>query len=229
MTPRDELFLHEQVLLLAVHDEKGTVMPSALGLALAGALIAELLLYGRVAVMEIRRSKLLVVIDDSPMGEPLLDEALHRMATSRRRGSIATWTSRLATTRHLLHRVAEPLTRDGILRRESGRVLWVFSRTIYPTDNPTPERRLVDAVRAAVLGDDGDVAPRVAIVIALTRSSGILDHVLGRKTVRGRKHRLDALARMELVGDTAQDAILAARAAAATAALAATTAAAGRA
>ncbi|MGH7575744.1 MAG: GOLPH3/VPS74 family protein [Longimicrobiales bacterium] len=115
---------------------------------------------------------------------------------------------------HVRHEVgvAERLYLMGVLRKEEGRVLWVFPRVVYPTANPGPERRLVDDLRTAV-AEDGEVDSRIAILVALTRSSGILGNVVGKKLVKSRKARVEALASMHDVGGATKAAIEAAAAA----------------
>jgi golgi phosphoprotein 3 len=227
MERSDTLFLHECVLLLALHDEKGTMHSAWHSLAMAGGILAELMLLGRVEVEEVGKEKMLVAADPSPPGFPLLDECLNRVVLAKRRATASTWISRFSQTKHLRDRTAERLQDLGLLRREEGRVLWIFSTVRYPTTNPAPERRLVEGLQD-VLEGEGEVDARVAILLALTHTSGILRHVLGKELLKDRKDRLDAVMAMEGVGGATKAAIEAAQAAAsaATAAIAAATAAA---
>jgi golgi phosphoprotein 3 len=218
-----DLPLHEQILLLALHDEKGTVHTSHFAYALAGGIVAELLLGGRLSIEESKRSRLLTAADAWPTGDPLLDECVHRIADAKRKASTATWVGRLAALRDLQHRVAERLCERGILRREEGRVLWLFSRTLYPTADPTPERALVAAMRSAI-AEEREVPARLAIVLALAHSSGILRHVLDGELLKTRRERLETLVRLDEASGATRSAIEAARAAMA-AVTAATTAA----
>lgn len=221
------LLLHECVLLLALHDEKGTMHSAWHSLAMAGGILAELMLSGRVGVEEVGKKKMLVATDPSPLGSPLLDECLSRVVSAKRRATPATWISSFSQTKHLRDRTAERLQHLGLLRREEGRVLWVFPTVRYPTANPAPERRLMEGLREALEGE-GEVDARMAILLALTHSSGILRHVLGKQLLKDRKVRLEAVMALEGVGVATREAIEAAQAAAAaaTAAIAAATAAA---
>ena len=52
MTDRDELFLHEKIMLLALQDEKGTLESGTMyTYGLGGAILAELLLGERIRVV----------------------------------------------------------------------------------------------------------------------------------------------------------------------------------
>jgi len=209
------LRLHEEVLLLALHDEKGTLMSGMVGLALGGAGLAELLLEGRLRLVEGSRKRVFVeVADPTPLGDPLLDEWLERVATAKRRAVASAWVSRFGSTRRLRHRAAERLVEMRLLTREEGRLLGIFPRTTYPTANPAPERRLVAALRDAVAGA-GEVDPRLALLVCLTHDTGMLRRVLGRDLLRRRKARLKALARMEGAGRGSREALQAAQEAAA--------------
>ncbi|MGH7577176.1 MAG: GOLPH3/VPS74 family protein, partial [Longimicrobiales bacterium] len=199
MTDVADLFLHEQVLLLALHDEKGTISDSMFAYAVAGAMVSELLLRGALRVEQVKKKKMLAIGDPRPVGVRVLDECLDRVRSAKRRADVATWIGRLANMKNLKHRVAERLYLMGVLRKEEGRVLWVFPRVVYPTANPGPEQRLVDELRTAV-AEDGEVDPRIAILVALTRSSGILGNVVGKKLLKSRKARVEALASMHDVG-----------------------------
>ena len=68
-----DLRLHEEVLLLALRDKKGTIESRAgmYRFALGGAILAELLIEGRIAV-ESGKKKLVEVTDPGPLHDPLM-------------------------------------------------------------------------------------------------------------------------------------------------------------
>lgn len=217
MTVDTDLFLYEEVLLLAMHDEKGTIQSSHFSYAVAGAIVCDLFLSRRLQLEEGRKAKMLVIADPAPVGVDLLDECLDRVRSAKRRARMSTWVERFAQTSNLKHRAAERLYRRGILRREEDRVLWVFPRVIYPTDRPEPERSLVQALRNAVI-EEGDVHPRLATLLALTHHAGILPHVLDKELLNRRKGRVAELVGMTKVAGATREAIEAAQAAQAAAA-----------
>src|SRR3954471_22531734 len=102
-----DLFLHEEVLLLALHDEKGTTdFGSSFTYAMGGGLLAELFLKGRVACEDDGKGNGLVNISDpTPIGEPLRDEALVKIRESKRRARPEAWVSRLAGLPKIKQRV----------------------------------------------------------------------------------------------------------------------------
>jgi golgi phosphoprotein 3 len=181
------LHLHEEILLLALHDEKGTFHSSMYSYALAGAVITELLLEGRLQVVHGRgKRRYLEVANPTPTGDPVLDHALHRVEGSGRREQVSRWVSRLATERRpsLAHRVAEDLVEAGVLDRHEGRILGIFRRIRFPAVSQDgrgqdPEEALAARLEAALRGDE-EPEPRTAVVLALAHSAGILRHNVDR-------------------------------------------------
>ncbi|MGC9667949.1 GOLPH3/VPS74 family protein [Planosporangium sp. 12N6] len=157
--------LAEELLLLA-YDDAGSaaINTQMLGYGLAGALLMELALAGRVDVAD----KRVTVTDAAPTGDPVVDEALARIGAEHRKPQ--DWVIRLA--KGLPGRLLDGLVEAGVLRREQDRVLWVFPRTRYPSATgaqPEPETETRDRLRAAVTGD-GPVDPRTAALCALVRA-----------------------------------------------------------
>ncbi|MFQ5703771.1 MAG: GPP34 family phosphoprotein [Gemmatimonadales bacterium] len=157
----NSLYLHEEILLLALRDEADTIAPGTMyQYAIGGAVLAELLLHGRVTVEEAKRKKFLELVQTSPVGDPLIDECIARVANAKRRATLQTWVSRFAGVKNVKHRVAEQLCDKGILRADQDKVLLVFTRKTYPETNPKPERELMERLRKAVFTDTRDVDPR---------------------------------------------------------------------
>ena len=102
MARNKPLFLYEEIMLLALRDEQGTIATGFPEQVIAGAILAELLLEGRIAVEDTRK-KLVNLQDSKPTGDPIIDECLEKMSTAKRRASLQTWVSRLASTKNLRH------------------------------------------------------------------------------------------------------------------------------
>ena len=130
------LYLHEEIMLLALRDEEGTVdFGSMYGYALGGAILAELLLAGRISVDEGTR-KLVNLVSDEPIGEPIIDEFLRKISTAKRRAVLQNWVSSFSSLKNLHHRIAQGLCDRGILRADEDKILLIFRRKIYPEINP---------------------------------------------------------------------------------------------
>ena len=206
MSELKDLYLHEQLLLLALSDEKGTMQSLNFEFGAGGAVLAELLLTGRLGLEQARKKQFVKLTDDTLTGDPLLDEVLQRVRAGKRPEQPAAWVRRIAGTKRLRHRIAERLRYRGILGKKQGRVLLVFSRDLYPTLDPEPERALLALLREALLGT-GEVAPTTAILLALAHHIG-LDYVLfSRPERKAHKRRLKQLVSLESVAGEAREAV----------------------
>ncbi|MFD1152363.1 GOLPH3/VPS74 family protein [Saccharothrix hoggarensis] len=164
----DELTLADELALLA-HDDDGTrrLGQPALGYGLAGALLVELALAERIDVVD----KKVTVLNPTPTGRPVLDQALARIADDKPRKP-AHWIDKLS--KKLTEQVLDGLVAGGVLRREEDRVLLVFPRTRFPTPDGAEPPAETDA-RARMtraVTDDGPVDPRTAALCALVKAVG---------------------------------------------------------
>src|SRR5688572_14938368 len=103
-----DLRLHEALLMLALRDQKGGFGHAPLlGAGLAGAILIELVLAGRIRIEQKKRSSVVRVIDERLTGEPVMDTWLSQMRSARKEAAVATWLGRIAGTRKLVDRIAE--------------------------------------------------------------------------------------------------------------------------
>ena len=208
------LFLHEEIMLLALRDEEGTVAGGThYTYALGGAILAELLLQERVKVDDSRRRKLLTVKSTRRIGDPLLDECLEKVKSAKRRASLRTWVGRFAGIKQLRHRVALALCERGILRADEDTVLLIFKRKVYPEVDPKPERELIERLRQAVFTYTNELDSHTVVLAALANGSGILKVVFDKKKLKGRKKRLKQLTKGDVAGKATREAIEAMQAA----------------
>ncbi|SBT49981.1 GOLPH3/VPS74 family protein [Micromonospora auratinigra] len=178
--------LAAELALLSYDDAAGTnrLGTPKLDYGLAGAVLLELALAGRLAVTDGKVS----VVDPAPVGSPLLDEALGRIAADDRRRRPKDWIVRLS--KGLRERVLDGLVADGVLRRDAGRVLGIVPRTRYPSPTGAEPPVEADARQRLVgaVGGEGAVAPGTAALLALVRAVG-LDRRLFRDLPRDRVKR----------------------------------------
>ncbi len=208
------LFLHEEIMLLALRDEEGTVAGGThYTYALGGAILAELLLQERVKVDDSRRRKLLTVKSTRRIGDPLLDECLEKVKSAKRRASLRTWVGRFAGIKQLRHRVALALCERGILRADEDTVLLIFKRKVYPEVDPKPERELIERLRQAIFTYTNELDAHTVVLAALANGSGILKVVFDKKKLKGRKKRLKQLTKGDVAGKATREAIEAMQAA----------------
>jgi len=204
MAPRKSLHLYEEILLLALEDRRGTIVCGAWSSqAVAGALLAELLLEGRLVI---DGKALIAGPCRASTGDELLDEIAERVAGSRRRRSPTSWLSCFSGLRQLRARAAESLCRRGILRADRAKVLLFFERRVYPELDHAPERDLVERLERTLRGH-GSVDPRTTVLVALAYHTGILRAVLGRKELKACKARIEAVIEGDAIGRAARSVI----------------------
>ena len=211
---QSNLFLHEEILLLALRDEEGTIASGTMyQFAIGAAILAELLLSKRIEVEQSGKKKLVNLVSSTLLGEPLIDECLEKISSAKRRAVLQTWVSRFAGVKNLKHRVARQLCKRGVLRADEDKVLLIFTRKIYPEVNPGPEKELIERLRYAIFTDAGDVEPRTVVLLSLANSTGLLKVVFDKKKLKGRKARIKQIVNGEITGKAATEAIQAMQAA----------------
>ena len=214
MAPQNNLYLHEEIMLLALRDEEGTIASGTMyQYAIGAAVLAELLLNQRIAVAQSGKKKLVDLVSSIPFDEPLLDHCLEKITSAKRRAVLQTWVSRFAGVRNLKHLVAQRLCRRGILLAEEDKVLLIFTRKIYPEVNPEPERKLIERLRQAIFTDASDVDSRTVVLVSLANSASLLNVVFDKKMLKARKARIERIVNGEMTGKAAQEAIQAMQAA----------------
>lgn len=209
----NELSMHEQLLLIALRDEQGTLEWKA-GMhqyALGGAILAELLLVERLAI-EDSKKHLVRVVKHLPVGEPLLDEALQMVADSRREKRAAEWVGRFAGIRNLRHRIALQLCQRGILRESVDKILWIFTRKIYPEIDSQPENELVQQLHDAIF-HKGPISPETAIVLSLASATGMLEIHFDKKELKRHRERIEQITSGSAIGEATRTTVQAVRAA----------------
>lgn len=216
------LGIHHELLLLALHDKKGTMaFGTMVELGLGGAILMELLLEERVRIVEEGgrwKKRYVEVLDASTTHDPAMDAALEKLKGLKRRGNPQSTVTRIGHLRKLRALVARDLCRKGVLRETEQEILLLFRRKVYPTVDPRPEAELISRVRGALEGT-GPVDERTASIIALADVTDILGAIYPRKDRKRLKARIKEVATSG-GGAATRDAVEAARAAA-TAAVAA--------
>jgi len=208
MAKRKPLFLYEEIMLLALRDEEGTIATGYSEYVVAGAILAELLLDRRISVEDTRK-QLVDMQSTNPTGDPIIDECLERIAAGKRRASLQTWVSRLTGIKNLRHKVARQLCDRGILRADEDKVLFIFTRQVYPEINPLPEKKIVDRLRTAIFTDCDELDPRTVVLISLAQGADLLNQTFGRKEVRSRRKRIKKIVNGELTGKATKQVIAA--------------------
>ncbi len=157
------LSLRDDVFLLA-HDDAGKLIaPEAhVGAGLAGATLIDLLLLGRVAVVDGR----LAVVDPTTTGDEETDATVDAIAANTAPCGPRAWVSWISHGAY--ERVAEQMAGSGLVRRSVVRRLGLLPTARYLAEDPDDLVRVRARVRFAIHGRDLPPA-RTAALCGLVR------------------------------------------------------------
>lgn len=183
--------LATDLLLLALDDERGTVLSEAgigLDYGLAGAIVMELALRGRLQVDGERVSATGTATDD-----PLLDDALRAIAATPGR-TLSHWVRHLpGELNGLRQRLLDRLVAKGTLARRDQRVLLLFHRNVYSERDTRVEHDIRARLDGVLLhGQSPDAA--TACLIHLAAACRVTDAIYPRnqhKAIRARMAELN--------------------------------------
>jgi hypothetical protein len=188
----------DELLLLAYSDEgSAEIGQYQLDLGLGGALLLELALAERFDVRDGR----IVVVDPSPLGDPVLDDALRRVAGDKKDRKVRDWVQKLSEK--LRERLLDDLVATGVLTREKDRVLGIFPRTRYPAAHGVVAPVEEDAryrLQAALDAAD-PVEPRTAALAALVQGVGLSRNVFKDRPGKQVRERINAMTEASLADD----------------------------
>jgi hypothetical protein len=191
------LKLYEELFLISINDATGQVAgvaASYLPYGLAGALLVELALLGKVQA----DGKRLAVLDPTPTGDELLDEALATVAASAKPRKLAHWINALGSGK-LHKRVARGLAARNVLRIEEKRVLWVIPYEAYPQQDASAKYWVKARLRGMVLGGEPP-EPRAVALLSLLRGCRLLGLVFTKDERKAARQKIETLAGADLFG-----------------------------
>ncbi len=143
------VLIAEDLLLLLTDDATGkpVVDSQRLTHALAGAVLVELALTGRVAVADDGRwgsGTRVSLIGSEPLGEPILDEALSRIPDKGH--PVAAQALLTVLGKGLADALRHRLAQRGILHAEEGRILGIFPTRVWPAADARHENQVRSAL-----------------------------------------------------------------------------------
>ena len=198
--------LAEQILMLLYHPDTGRLLVSAnkADLALGGALLVELTERQRIDLTEphrMTRNRTVVVVDPTPTGDDVLDEALRRISAQRStRAQVVV--SKIA--KGMRGELLERLAGRGLLRSEQAKLVGVIPTDSWPAVDVRPAEELTRDLRQ-VLVDQRPATSHEAAIISLVHTVGGTAKVLGGAGPEGRE--LEERAKAIAGGDAAADVV----------------------
>lgn len=205
--------LYEEILLLALDDDKGTTpMEGMFQKAMGGAILAELVLEGAITIDKDKKNKVHPV-NGARVTDPILAECLELITEKEKPKKAQEWVMKFAGLKKLKERAARQLVDKGVLYEEEGTVLKIFKRTLFPERDGGPERDLQQRMEKAIFTYSSQVDHRTVIIVALAQATGMLKGMFDKKRLKEAKPRLEDLANGSVAGDATREAVEAIQAA----------------
>jgi len=206
--------LAEELLLLALHEEKGTVLWVAhnrLSYCLAGALLMELILKNRLRL----EPKVLEVVNRTPTGDPMLDGILRQINLADKTKSPQYWITKIGRRiKPIKNDLLKALVDKGILNSEEHRVMGIFPTVRYPSRDDRPKRELRSKLRSLILrGEQPDL--RLTMLICLVYTCALTNTIFDKDERKDARKKVKEIAKPLPITQAITKAIQGAQAAAA--------------
>jgi Golgi phosphoprotein 3 len=174
------LTLYEELFLVAFHEDKGKLIPATmenLPVGLAGAILADLVLNGRLRVDENHR---LVLQDASPTGDEILDAALEKIQSSERPRKVSYWVNQLnEKPKKLFEQLEQHLEVKGVLQRDESNFISMPSQNEVDGQNASARYWLKRRLRGLALTDQ-EADLRGLALLNLVQSCNFIDLIFTR-------------------------------------------------
>ena len=147
-----ELNLTDELVLIALDDDKGRFVTDTAHLhyGIAGSVLLELALQKKIEL----RDENVVLINNEKTNNSSLDHALELISESKKTRVISYWIDQIGLgAEQIKDETIKHLTKQNILRKDAGKILWIIPTTKFPTENPLPENKVRLKLKDIVLNN----------------------------------------------------------------------------
>ena len=211
----EQLTLPDELVLTLLNEESGyfrQVSGWKLNCAVVGSVLAELSLIGRVDT----DTESLILLDQTPTGDPCLDPCLAEISAEPRRRDARYWVERLAPrAENIIDTVLDRLVRRNILQHHEGDY-WSLARGAWKSgfaassEVGTPVEFVKTRISRALFNEEIP-DPRDIIVICLIDICDVLRNIFAfdgeEQEVEEFEQRVAQICRMDLIGRAIADAV----------------------
>ncbi len=189
----------EEILLLILDDEKGTIeypYSDEMKYVMAGAVLMDLAVHDKID----NDLDKLIVVDKTPTGEELLDTYLDMIPEDGEIHDANYWVAGLA--KHgtaIKEKALEMLVEKGILKVLNEKILWVFGTRRYPMIDETEEREVRERV-VHLLNSDDIPDPRDVILVCLIDTFKLFPGIVGEEQAKALASRITQIRKLDLIG-----------------------------
>jgi hypothetical protein len=171
------LTLFDELFTLSIHEAKGTLISSIaeqIKLALAGAILAELTLLGKIQISNNHRLKL---VDDSPVNDDVLDAAVGVLKQADKERKFGYWINALSQrAENTRKQIIKGLIQKGVVTQDEERLVWVIPSPLQADVKASTKYLIIKQLRGRVLAQE-ELQQRETILLSLIRACGLLDRV----------------------------------------------------
>lgn len=200
----------DEAFLVVLDDEEGNVRMFPNGITdylLAGAVLIDLALRNKIEV-DLEKVSL---VDKEPVGHPALDPVLLLIAEKTESLDALSWLKEIsARSEEVQANILANLIKLGLLREEKKRILWVLSQRKYPPVNNQEIKevkiRLRDIICRHQIPD-----PRDALLISMIDAAQLMTEIMPKEEIPLHQERIDALLKLDLIGQDLSKSISLAR------------------
>jgi golgi phosphoprotein 3 len=198
------LTLPEQLMLIALKDEKGTVLFTAMGIlpfSIVGAILIELYFAKKIDYEDNK----ITIIDPSPSGNAFFDEILKIIVDSGKRKDTKYWLLKITDKiKNIKEKTLQHLVRSNVLKEETYKVLSLITKTKYPTINPEPEIELRSRIKKFILRHENPDERNIAL-LSLVQVTRLLEDIFMKEEIREAKERINELVERTHMGDAIRE------------------------
>lgn len=137
------------------------------------------------------KDKKVTVIDDTPTEDELLDRALRKITGDSKIRSPKSWIERL-NKRETKQDILQRLVQKGILFEKEEKVLWVFTRHKYPTEQEAPEQQVRRRILEC-LDQNRTPDQKTAILLSLLKACDLIREIVPRERKKEVEKQIEAL------------------------------------
>ncbi len=195
----------EEILLLMLRDDDGkfvNIAQSATDRAIAGAVLMELAVENRIDT-DLDR---LMVVDENPVGDALLDPTLAKIIAGDEQDA-RYWVEQIARSAPEIREEAlARLVERGILERKEDRFLWVFRSRRYPMVDGESEREVKLRIMGVLFSNEIP-SPRDVVIICLAHACGIFSEMFSKRELEQATDRIEQVRKLDLIGQAMSQSI----------------------
>jgi len=192
-TMKPDLHIHQEVLLLALTDHDGNFSNGMIDYAIAGAMLSDLSLLGKIEFSN-DKYKTVRVVESGSTGNSQLDSVIEKINKNTRPKNLQHWVMKIVQTSGLKHLVAKSLCEMGILEETTAKVLFLFTKKVYPELDGSYEDVIRSRMSEVMFHPGVKSDPRTAVLIAFAYHCSLLKQNFAPVELKQHHDRIKKLA-----------------------------------